>query len=67
VHPHPHQPGADFTIMIECTPEIGHCHSVRTLWASHATLEPGVLSADLAQVGTKTMAIRRVVEQRIVS
>ncbi len=23
---------ADFTLMIECTPEIGHCHSVCTLW-----------------------------------
>jgi hypothetical protein len=24
---------AGFSIMMECTPEIGHCHSVCTLWA----------------------------------
>ncbi len=28
VHPHPHQPGLIFSIMMECTPESGRCHSV---------------------------------------
>jgi hypothetical protein len=23
---------ADFSIMMECTPQIGHCHSICTLW-----------------------------------
>ncbi len=34
VHPHPHPARADFSIMmeLECAPEIGHCHSVCTLW-----------------------------------
>jgi hypothetical protein len=26
--------GADFTLMMECMPEIGQCHSVCTLWFS---------------------------------
>jgi len=31
VHPPPTSAWADFTIMIECTPEIDICHSVSTL------------------------------------
>jgi len=34
VHPPPSPGWADFTIMKECTPESGHCHSV-TLWGKH--------------------------------
>jgi hypothetical protein len=32
VHPPPSPARADFSIMMECTPEIGLCHSVSTLW-----------------------------------
>ncbi len=33
--PHPPSPArADFSIMMDCMPEIGHCHSVCTLWYS---------------------------------
>jgi hypothetical protein len=38
-HP-PHSPARadiDFSIMMECTPEIGHCHSVCILWLLHVT------------------------------
>ncbi len=28
VHPPPQETWADFTLMMECTPENGHCHSV---------------------------------------
>jgi hypothetical protein len=31
--PPPHHHQADFTIIMKCTPESGHCHSVCTLWA----------------------------------
>ncbi len=34
VHPPPSPARADFSIMIECTPEIGNCHSVCTLWSA---------------------------------
>jgi hypothetical protein len=35
--PAPPSPGcADFTIMLECTPESGNCNSVCTLWSRTA-------------------------------
>jgi hypothetical protein len=30
--PSPKPSQADFSIMMGCTPEIGHCHSVCALW-----------------------------------
>ncbi len=33
VHPPLSPASADFSIMMECTPEIGHCHSMCTLWS----------------------------------
>ncbi len=30
--PPPYPDRADFSIMMECTPEIGHCHSVCTIY-----------------------------------
>jgi hypothetical protein len=35
VHLPPTQARADFSIMMDCTPEIGHCHSVYTLCSQH--------------------------------
>jgi hypothetical protein len=32
VKPEPSPARADFSIVMECTPEIGHCQSVGTLW-----------------------------------
>jgi hypothetical protein len=38
VHPPPPSLGwADFTLMMECTPESGHCHSVCTLRVAQRT------------------------------
>jgi hypothetical protein len=31
--PQPSPDWANFSIMMECTPESGHCHSVCTLWS----------------------------------
>ncbi len=34
----PHAPArAKFSFVLECTPEIGHCYSVCTLWLVHVT------------------------------
>ncbi len=32
ITPHPSPGWADFSIMMECTPKSGNCHSVCTLW-----------------------------------
>jgi hypothetical protein len=37
VHPSHSPARADFSIMMECTLEIGHWHSVSTLWLLHVT------------------------------
>jgi hypothetical protein len=37
VHPPLSTSRADFTIVMECTPESGHCHSVCTLWPPPTT------------------------------
>jgi hypothetical protein len=38
VHPPPSPARADFSIMMECTPEICNCHYVCTLWLIPAVL-----------------------------
>ncbi len=37
--PPPSPAWADLTLMIECTPESGHCHSVCTLWYKFIQLD----------------------------
>jgi hypothetical protein len=41
---------ADFSIMMECTPKSGHCHSVRSMW--YEPLRKGVLYIMYCTVST---------------
>jgi hypothetical protein len=45
LHPHPHQPGVDFSIMLGCTPEIGNIVTTFVLW------EIGYLKSYVRQKG----------------
>jgi hypothetical protein len=40
VHPPPSPAWANFSIMMECTPEHGSCHSVFTLWIYSRLVHP---------------------------
>ncbi len=57
---HPHPCWAAFTVMMECKPENGHCHSVCTLWLepwTHPRWKPlWFLDTHLVEQSGKTIA-----------